>query len=125
MTVGLNHGRMWFDVGDIAPAVERSGYLHQAQGFTRLVTFAKTEKVWARAVERDTDVMQVTGLLANSQANQPPVEVYSLYAELPDPTTVVSGSLAVVLADPSDVLRGVHVAIGPRGGQAQYWQAAS
>ncbi len=125
MAVGLNRGRMFFAAQTTAPTDDRTGYLHAAQGQTRLVSFASTDTVWARAVEATTTILRVTGVLTSTTRDPATVTSYSLYAELPDPTTVEAGTIATVLADPVDVLRGLHIAIGPVGGNAEYWTAAS
>lgn len=48
---------------------------------------------------------------------------FNLYSALPDPTTVEAGTRAVVLGD-TDLLNGLHLAIGPVGGMAHYWRGA-
>jgi len=51
---------------------------------------------------------------------------YNTYADLPDPTTVRSGTEAIVLNDPTESLRGKHIALGADAGQmAAYWSTAA
>ncbi len=123
--VGLNQGRMWFDFGDTAPATDHSGFLHTAQGQTRLVNFVRDQTIWARAVEAATAVVVVSGELATSIRDLS-VNAFNTYSLLPDPTTQPVGTLAVVLNDPLDVLNGVHVVLGADDGNTgNYWRSAS
>ena len=116
---------MWFDFGDTAPTDDRSGYLHTAGGQVRLVSFAKAETVWARAVEATTDVIVITGTLAAS-AQDTSIKVYTRYSELPDPTTLEAGTLGLVTNDPVDALNGVHAVLGgDKGTPGSFWMAAS
>ena len=47
---------------------------------------------------------------------------YNRYDELPNPTTVPLGQLALVIADPNEFLNGLHVALG--GTPPTYWTKA-
>ncbi|MEM9870269.1 MAG: hypothetical protein AAF822_03365 [Pseudomonadota bacterium] len=125
MAVGLNRGRMFFAAQTTAPTDDRTGYLHAAQGLNRLVSFAGTDTVYARAVEATTTILRITGALSATTPDPASVASYRFYADLPDPTTVDAGTMGIVLDDPNDVLRGLHLAVGPVGGNAEYWQAAS
>ncbi len=56
--------------------------------------------------------------------NNAPLLTFNTYADLPDPTTVESGTEATVLSDPSDALNGQHIALGGALGEmALYWRA--
>jgi hypothetical protein len=121
MTVGVNRGRTWFWQGDTAPAC---GYLLAAQGQQRLVSFAKADRVWARAVDGDLDAIKITGAVAQGAAQSG--LVFELYSQLPDPTTVKSGTFGVVTNDPVEGLSGVHVALGSApDAMATYWRSAA
>lgn len=124
MSVGVNHGRTWFWQGDTAPAEPACGYLMAAQGQQRLVSFAKSDRVWGRAVDGDVDAIKITGALAQGAAQSG--LIFELYSQLPDPSTVKSGTFGTVTNDPVDALNGAHVALGSApDAMATYWQAAS
>lgn len=126
MAIGLNRGRMFIYADDVQPTEGRCGYLHSAQGQQRLVSVSQATKVWARAVdEAEVPVIVITGTLGASLP-QTPTLVFARYAELPDPTTQVVGTIAKVTHDPIDSLNGLHVALGADPGQmAEFWAAAS
>ena len=125
LTAFQNQNRVWFDTGDAAPTDDRSGVLHTAQGQARPISFAKTDRVWARAHEGPTDVIVVSGPLASSPEKSSAI-IVATYADLPDPSEQDVGQIAIVTADPVDGLNGVHAALGAApGDKATFWAAAS
>lgn len=71
------------------------------------------EPVWNQGL-----LMYVDGALTPVSSD---VKVYDRYLDLPSPTTVETGTLAVVAEDDEDAKRGLHVAIGTTPGDASYW----
>ncbi len=126
MAIGLNRGRMFIFADDTQLTEDRAGYLHSAQGQQRLVSVSLATKVWARAVdEAEVPVILVSRTLGASTP-QTPTLVFARYADVPDPTTQVVGTIAKVTHDPIDSQNGIHVSLGAHPGQmAEFWAAAS